>query len=153
MIQPQEVDILQFGPLFSPHPPPKNNKINFINWLINNSLGYAIAKKLHRNWMKNKSLQILEIHTFWHPFVSVYLKPIRDGGNMLTYITISSQHNQIQSIKWLVNNCLNNVQNSYDISDKSHTVLLFNWYKNCLWCPLRYLHKNDVLFVFTSSCL
>jgi hypothetical protein len=49
--------------------------------------------------MKNKSLQILEIHTFWHPFVSVYLKPIRDGGNMLTYITISSQHNQIQSIK------------------------------------------------------
>jgi hypothetical protein len=22
-----------------------------------------------------------------------------------------------------------------------------------LWCPLRFLHKNDVRFVFTSSCL
>ena len=22
-----------------------------------------------------------------------------------------------------------------------------------LWCPLRFLHKNDIWFVFTSSCL
>jgi hypothetical protein len=31
--------------------------------------------------------------------------------------------------------------------------IFFPKISSVLWCPLRFLHKNDVRFVFISSCL
>jgi hypothetical protein len=33
------------------------------------------------------------------------------------------------------------------------SVMCLYVYRSVLWCPLRFPHKNDVQFIFTSSCL
>ena len=53
---------------------------------------------------------------------------------------------------WTIVSCtlLTKVLYKYNVAVKHEKYINI---VNVLWCPLRFLHKNDVLFVFTSSCL
>ena len=87
-------------------------------------------------------------------------------GEINTYINLRLEDNENDSIEMVLKKC--ELDSSVSIGRKQtehlgHVAHLFIFlccpimcilvFSYVLWCPLRFMHKSAVQFVFTSSCL